>query len=53
MSYLLDPDLSGRRMIWIAGPRPAGKTSLAKEHLRLHRCEHLNYDWDDPVIRRK
>jgi len=52
MSYCLNPELSGRRMIWIAGPRQTGKTFLAKEHLRHHRCERLYYNWDDPVIRR-
>jgi hypothetical protein len=53
MSYCLDPELSGRRMIWIAGPRQAGKTFLAKEHLRHQGCERLYYNWDDPVIRRQ
>jgi len=53
MRYCLDPELSGGRMIWIAGPRQAGKTFLAKEHLRNCRCERLYYNWDDPVIRRK
>jgi predicted AAA+ superfamily ATPase len=53
MRYCLDPELSGRRMIWIAGPRQTGKTFLAKEHLSRNHCERLYYNWDDPVTRRQ
>jgi uncharacterized protein len=53
MQYCLDPELSGARMVWIAGPRQAGKTFLAKEHLHRRRCDPLYYNWDDPTVRRK
>ena len=53
MQYCLEPELSGRRMIWIAGPRQAGKTFLAKAHLHQHGSERLYYNWDDPAVRRQ
>jgi uncharacterized protein len=45
-----DPEW-GRQMRFIAGPRQAGKTTLARRQLEHTRCEALYYLWDDRAVR--
>lgn len=41
----------GRQMRFIAGPRQAGKTSLAKEFLKLNGFESLYFNWDQRNVK--
>jgi predicted AAA+ superfamily ATPase len=41
----------GRQMRFIAGPRQAGKTTLARRQLESAHCEALYYLWDDRAVR--
>lgn len=45
-----DPEW-GRQMRFIAGPRQAGKTTLARRQLAENQCESLYYLWDDRAVR--
>lgn len=45
-----DPEW-GRQMRFIAGPRQAGKTTLARRQLADTHCEPLYYLWDDRAVR--
>ncbi|MBS3907173.1 MAG: AAA family ATPase, partial [Syntrophaceae bacterium] len=47
-----DETLTGRHMVFIAGPRQVGKTLLAKNWLRQKGCTSLYFNWDEPSIRR-
>lgn len=49
--YAFDENLTGRHMVFLAGPRQVGKTVLAKQWLKKNRCESLYYNWDDIVTR--
>lgn len=40
-----------RQMRFIAGPRQAGKTTLAKSQLAVAGCSHLYFNWDQKEIR--
>jgi predicted AAA+ superfamily ATPase len=40
-----------RQMRFIAGPRQAGKTTMAKEFLREQHCGALYYNWDERKTR--
>jgi predicted AAA+ superfamily ATPase len=40
-NYAFDEDLTGRHMIFLAGPRQVGKTRLAKNWLEKKRCPSL------------
>jgi hypothetical protein len=51
-SYAFDENLTGRHMVFIAGPRQVGKTLLAKNWLRRKGCGSLYFNWDEPSIRR-
>jgi predicted AAA+ superfamily ATPase len=51
-NYAFDENLTGRHMVFIAGPRQVGKTLLAKNWLRRKGCGSLYFNWDDPSIRR-
>ncbi len=44
-------DSSERQMRFIAGPRQAGKTTLARLHLQAQGCKTLYYDWDLRPVR--
>jgi len=46
-SYLFDEQLSGRHMIFLAGPRQVGKTELARTWLAAQRSTSLYFNWDD------
>jgi predicted AAA+ superfamily ATPase len=43
----------GRQMRFITGPRQAGKTTLAKQHLKRVGAERLYYLWDQRVVRNR
>ena len=47
-----DPSLTAGKMVFIAGPRQAGKTSLARRWLDGHGCPELYFNWDDAGFRR-
>jgi len=51
-SYAFDENLTGRHMVFIAGPRQVGKTLLAKNWLKRKRCASLYFNWDDLSTRR-
>jgi|WetSurMetagenome_2_1015567.scaffolds.fasta_scaffold1016441_1 uncharacterized protein len=40
-------------MIFLSGPRQAGKTFFVKERLRLMHNDALYYNWDDPLVPRE
>jgi predicted AAA+ superfamily ATPase len=46
-SYLFNEQLSGRHMIFLAGPRQVGKTELARNWLAAQRSTPLYFNWDD------
>ena len=48
--YLWDPELSARKMVFLSGPRQAGKTTYAKTLLSKRPGVYLN--WDNPAVRR-
>ena len=43
----------GDSMLFVAGPRQCGKTSLAREFLKEKDCPALYYNWDVEKIRRR
>ena len=45
--YAFDETLTGRHMVFIAGPRQVGKTVLAKNWAKKKGCESLYFNWDD------
>ena len=45
--YAFDESLTGRHMVFLAGPRQVGKTVLAKQWLNKMGCSSLYYNWDD------
>jgi predicted AAA+ superfamily ATPase len=49
---IFDP-LFERQIKIITGPRQCGKTTLAKNKLKIENCENFYYNWDSPEIRRK
>lgn len=51
-NYAFDESLTGRHMIFLAGPRQAGKTRLAREWLRARESSPLYFNWDDFATRR-
>jgi predicted AAA+ superfamily ATPase len=51
-NYAFDENLTGRHMVFIAGPRQVGKTLLAKNWLKRKGCASLYFNWDEPSIRR-
>jgi predicted AAA+ superfamily ATPase len=42
-----------RQMRFIAGPRQAGKTTLAREFLRSNKGDELYYNWDNRKVRER
>lgn len=50
-SYGFDETLIGRHMVFLAGPRQVGKTSLAKNLLAETECKPLYFNWDDIRVR--
>jgi len=51
-NYAFDENLTGRHMVFIAGPRQVGKTLLAKNWLKRKGCASLYFNWDEPSTRR-
>jgi len=51
-TYAFDENMTGRHMVFIAGPRQVGKTLLAKNWLKRKRCASLYFNWDDLSTRR-
>jgi uncharacterized protein len=49
--YAFDETLTGRHMVFLAGPRQVGKTRLAKEWLKKSNCSQLYFNWDDIATR--
>lgn len=45
--YIFDENLTGRHMIFLAGPRQVGKTTFARYWLEKRSCTSLYYNWDD------
>ncbi len=43
----------GRQMRFIAGPRQSGKTTLAKNFLKVNNSAFLYFNWDDKEIRKQ
>jgi predicted AAA+ superfamily ATPase len=52
-SYGFDETLIGRHMVFLAGPRQVGKTSLAKNLLVETGCKPLYFNWDDIRVRQE
>jgi len=50
--YAFDESLTGRHMVFLAGPRQVGKTMLARQWLEKNGCPSLYYNWDDLSTRR-
>ncbi len=46
-----DPELTHDMMIFLAGPRQSGKTSLARRWLSQHGSADLYFNWDDARTR--
>jgi predicted AAA+ superfamily ATPase len=51
-NYAFDEDLTGRHMVFVAGPRQVGKTLLARNWLKQKGCSSLYFNWDEPSTRR-
>ena len=50
--YAFDESLTGRHMVFLAGPRQVGKTVLAKAWLENNHCSPLYFNWDDIATRK-
>ena len=50
--YAFDETLTGRHMVFIAGPRQVGKTMLARQWLERGGGAPLYFNWDDISTRR-
>ena len=50
--YAFDEGLTGRHMVFLAGPRQVGKTRLAKNWLEEKGCSSLYFNWDDVSTRK-
>ncbi len=50
--YAFDESLTGRHMVFLAGPRQVGKTMLAQRWLEKRRCRPLYFNWDDISTRK-
>jgi predicted AAA+ superfamily ATPase len=51
--WAFDPDLLGRRMSFISGPRQVGKTTLALLTLKKLKQEQNYYNWDTIGVNRR
>ena len=50
--YAFDEEMTGRHMVFLAGPRQVGKTRLARKWLEEKKSGPLYFNWDDPSTRR-
>jgi len=53
LGIAFDPELTAGKMVFVAGPRQAGKTTLARFWLAEQGCAPLYFNWDDATVRRK
>jgi predicted AAA+ superfamily ATPase len=51
-TYAFDENLTGRHMVFLAGPRQVGKTMLARNWLEEKGCSSLYFNWDDLQTRK-
>ena len=51
-AYAFDEALTGRHMVFLAGPRQVGKTRLARHWLANNGCTPLYFNWDDIATRK-
>ena len=51
-TYAFDENLTGRHMVFLAGPRQVGKTRLARNWLEEKGCSSLYFNWDDLQTRK-
>ncbi len=51
--YLFDPEINADKMIFLAGPRQIGKTTLVRQRLAQLKQEDLYFNWDDPFVRQE
>jgi predicted AAA+ superfamily ATPase len=49
--YAFDENLTGRHMVFLAGPRQVGKSVLARNWLKTKGCPSLYFNWDDIAVR--
>ena len=49
--YAFDETLTGRHMVFLAGPRQVGKTALARHWLKGKGCPSLYFNWDEVTTR--
>jgi uncharacterized protein len=49
--YAFDEALTGRHMVFLAGPRQVGKSMLARNWLKKEGCSSLYFNWDDIATR--
>src|SRR3989304_2870370 len=50
--YAFDESLTGRHMVFLAGPRQVGKTMLAQRWQEKRRGRNLYFNWDDASTRK-
>jgi len=50
-NYAFDESLTGRHMVFLAGPRQVGKSVLARNWLKTEGCSTLYFNWDDIAVR--
>jgi len=50
-AWSLENEMLAPKMIFIAGPRQCGKTTLIEKFLSSRKCEQLCYNWDTPNVR--
>ena len=49
--WSLEKDVLAPKMIFIAGPRQSGKTTLLENFLAKHGCSSLFFNWDTPKVK--
>jgi len=49
--WSLENKILSPKMIFIAGPRQSGKTTLIEKHLASKECSELYFNWDTPNVR--
>ena len=52
-TYIYDPEVNAKKMIFLSGPRQVGKTTFVRNRLKELRNEELYFNWDDPYVRRE
>jgi uncharacterized protein len=51
-NYAFDETLTGRHMVFLAGPRQVGKSMLARNWLKKTGSSSLYFNWDDIAVRK-